>query len=331
MQIDLRTVEIKPLRQTFDHLAERFGDKPATRYQEGTYDIQQTWLYHYRPTWEPDLEIFDERRTRIRMKDWYDFKDPRQYYYGAYTIARAKQQEAADSAFAFAVENGMVEALPERSRELMLQFLVPARHAEWGANMNNMFMSAYGYGTAFEAACNYAAMDRLGIAQQISRIGLALGGEEALHAAKELWLRGASWQPLRRYLEDSFVVKDWFELFVAQNLVLDGLLYPFLYRHLRTLISADGNAFHGLATKFMSDWDSEATRWVDAIVKTAVAESAENKLLVSEWAFDYFGRGTEALAALAVAAFGSDAEAVVGVITDELKARLQKLGIWEGE
>ena len=40
MQIDLRTVSIKPLRNTFDHLVRRFGDKPASRYQEGSYDIQ---------------------------------------------------------------------------------------------------------------------------------------------------------------------------------------------------------------------------------------------------------------------------------------------------
>ena len=29
MEIDLRTVAIKPVRQTFDHIARRFGDKPA--------------------------------------------------------------------------------------------------------------------------------------------------------------------------------------------------------------------------------------------------------------------------------------------------------------
>ena len=41
MQIDLRTVSIKPLRQTFDHVAARIGgDKPASRYQEGTLDLQ---------------------------------------------------------------------------------------------------------------------------------------------------------------------------------------------------------------------------------------------------------------------------------------------------
>ncbi len=30
MEIDLRTVAIKPVRQTFDHIARRFGDKPAS-------------------------------------------------------------------------------------------------------------------------------------------------------------------------------------------------------------------------------------------------------------------------------------------------------------
>jgi phenol/toluene 2-monooxygenase (NADH) P1/A1 len=82
MQIDLRTVSIKPLRNTFAHVAKRLGgDKPATRYQEGTLDIQATHNFHYRPTWDPDHEIFDPRRTQLVMKDWYAFKDPRQFYY----------------------------------------------------------------------------------------------------------------------------------------------------------------------------------------------------------------------------------------------------------
>ena len=53
MQIDLRTVSIEPQRNTFDHLARRFGDKPASRYQEGSYDIQAAENLHYLPTWDP--------------------------------------------------------------------------------------------------------------------------------------------------------------------------------------------------------------------------------------------------------------------------------------
>ena len=327
MQIDLQTINIKPIRQTFDHLAARFGDKPASRYQEGTYDIQQTYLYHYRPTWEPDREIFDERRTTIRMKDWYDFKDPRQYYYGTYTIARAKQHDAADSAFEFALDNGMVDTLPAGSRELILNVLLPMRHLEWGSNMNNTFITAYGYGTAIEAACNYAAMDRLGIAQQISRIGLEVGGEAALDAAKQRWLEAAEWQPLRRVVEHTLVVKDWFELFVAQNLVIDSLVYPFLYTHVEKLAGQDGSAFYGLSTKFMKEWFAETSRWVDAVTKAAVADSAENKALVAGWVKHYTGEVGAAVKALAASVFAGKTESVMDTILSDFQVRLKKLGL----
>ena len=93
MQIDLRTVAIPPQRQTFTHVAARLGaDKPASRYQEATWDVQANANFHYRPTWDPDHEIFDASRTALVMQDWYAFKDPRQYYYSSYVLARARQQ-----------------------------------------------------------------------------------------------------------------------------------------------------------------------------------------------------------------------------------------------
>ena len=72
MQIDLRTVSITPLRQTYQHIAERQGaDKPASRYIEATMDVQPQANFHYRPTWQPEHELFDAGRTRIVMQDWY--------------------------------------------------------------------------------------------------------------------------------------------------------------------------------------------------------------------------------------------------------------------
>ena len=107
MAIDLRTVSITPLRQTFGHLARRMGaDKPASRYMEATMDLQPVENYHYRPTWEPQYEIFDETRTKVTMKDWYALKDPRQYYYGAWTLARGKMQEIAEGDFDLVDEIG---------------------------------------------------------------------------------------------------------------------------------------------------------------------------------------------------------------------------------
>ena len=54
MQIDIRTRNLQPLRHTFAHVARRLGsDKPASRYQEATFDLQPTTSFHYRPLWDP--------------------------------------------------------------------------------------------------------------------------------------------------------------------------------------------------------------------------------------------------------------------------------------
>lgn len=328
MQIDLRTVSIKPLRHTFDHVARRIGgDKPASRYQEGTFDLQATDNFHYRPTWDPDHKLFDATRTALRMKDWYAFKDPRQFYYGTYTLARARQQDTAESNFDFVESRNMVAMLGDDVKQLALDVLLPLRHVAWGGNMNNAYICAYGYGTAITQPCIYQAMDQLGIAQYLTRIGLLLAEPDALDAAKHAWLNASMWQELRRYVEDCFVVKDWFELFVAQNLVLDGLLYPLVYDAFDDHLSFKGATALAMLTQFMGDWYAETAKWVDAQIKTAAAESAENKALVSVWAKQYRDRAAAALAPVAAHALNNKADAVMVELVEQFNVRAGKLGL----
>lgn len=132
MHIDLRTVNIEPLRQTFDHIAARIGpNKPASRYLEGTMDVQAAANYHYRPTWDPEHEIFDATRTAITMKDWYALKDPRQLYYGSYTASRARMQETTEADFEFVETRGLAEVYDETARRTALDFYIPLRHVAW--------------------------------------------------------------------------------------------------------------------------------------------------------------------------------------------------------
>jgi len=327
MQIDLRTVSIKPVRQTFDHIARRFGDKPASRYQEGTYDLQQTDIFQYRPMWEPELQLFDKRRTKVQMKDWYALKDPRQFYYGAYTIARARQQEAAESNFEMIEERGLAEQVPTALKQIALDVLVPMRHVEWAGNMGNSFMCAYGYGTAITQPCLYHAMDHLAVAQYLTHIGLVLDGPDALDAAKNAWMSGALWQPMRRHVENTLVLQDWFEIFVAQNLVLEGLSYPLLYDYLDNEFSSNGGTVISMMTRFMSEWATETSKWVDAQIKVAAAESPENNALISGWLKQYRAPVLEALTPIAKRAFGNKAESVLTEVTDQFNARCAKLGL----
>ena len=89
MSIEIKTATLDPIRQSFANIERRFGEKPASRYQEATYDLQAEVNFHYRPLWQPEYELNDKGRTAIVMNDWYDLKDPRQFYYGTYVQNRA--------------------------------------------------------------------------------------------------------------------------------------------------------------------------------------------------------------------------------------------------
>jgi phenol hydroxylase P1 protein len=126
-------------------------------------------------------------------------------------------------------------------------------------------------------------MDQLGIAQYLTRLGLLLGNQGELEAAKQAWLEAPAWQPLRRYVEDSWVLKDWFELFVAQNVVLDGLLFRWPTRiSRRRAVGQPGRPTVSMLTRFQAEWFADHCKWVDAVIKTAAAESADNKALLSQ-------------------------------------------------
>ena len=328
MNIDLQAREITPLRNTFARVAAYHGDKVASRYQEATLGVQPTANFHYRPTWEPEFELFDTGRTAVKLADWYVLRDPRQYYYANWTMARARQQEAMEANYQFVESRGLIDKMPDALRAKASDVLVPLRHAAWGANMNNCTICSRGYGTAFTAPAMFHAMDALGVAQYLTRLGLALGEPAALEAGKNTWLQDPRWQVLRRLVEDTLVIQDPCELFVAQNLAIDGLLYPLVYGHfVDDHLTVQGGTAVAMLTSFMPEWHAESARWIDAVVKVAAAENADNHSLISSWFQRYADQAQAALAPIAEIALGGAGAPSLQAVRDALTARARKAGL----
>jgi phenol hydroxylase P1 protein len=330
VSLDIKTSAMKPRRQTFSYLARRYGeDRPASRYDEAVMDVQARVNFHYRPLWAPEYELYDPSRTAIEMEDWYALRDPRQLYYATWNIARAGLNQANDRSFAFVEERDMLDALDDEWRAKVLEYLVPFRHVEWGANMNNWFVADYGYGTAITSAAAFCAADRLGMAQILSRIGLALDGNsgDSLDAAKKTWLEAPYWQGVRKAVEDSFVLDDWFETFVAQNVALDGVLHPLVFDVFDAAGQRHGATATSLMTGFMGEWRKDHERWVNAIVKTAAGESEKNAAKLSEWCDAWTKTAAEAARPLAVHVLGEEGGAEVDTLAARLRERMGKQGL----
>ena len=329
MNLDLQARQIQPLRNTFDHVARQIGgDKVATRYQEATLGTQPTANFHYRPTWDPEHQLFDASRSAVVLDDWYVLRDPRQFYYASWTMTRARQQDAMESNYQFVEQRGLVAKMPAAVRAKACEVLMPLRHVAWGGNMNNASIAAYGYGTAFTAPAMFQAMDHLGAAQYLTKLGLALDGPEALDAGKAAWMDAPVWQPLRRLVEDTLVLSDPFELFVAQNLALDGQLYPLVYgSFVDDHLALQGGTAVAMLTAFMPEWHDESARWVDAVAKTAAAASDANRALIAGWARAWADRVTQALLPVAGLALGEAGDTALAAARASLDARLAKAGI----
>jgi phenol hydroxylase P1 protein len=328
--IDLKTLNLEPRRQTFGHIARRFGeDRPASRYEEGMLDLQATAHFHYKPFWEPDKELYDPRRTEIVMADWYDLRDPRQFYYATYNINRAGMRAAAQHNFDFVEKRGMLDSLTPEWKAKVEEYLLPLRHVAWGANMNATQICDRGYGTAVTAPAIFTAGDQLGIAQLIGQIGMDMAGGtgDALDAAKDKWMTAEYWQGLRKLVEDTLVVQDWFQLFVAQNLVIDGLIYPLVYEAFDAEGQKHGGAAISMLTEFMSEWFADHSRWADAVIKVAAKESEANAAKLSEWYAQWRDEAAAALRPLAAHVLGDGGDAAVDGVVETLDARAAKLGL----
>jgi phenol/toluene 2-monooxygenase (NADH) P1/A1 len=328
MTVQIKTIDMEPKRQTFGHIARRLGgDKPATRYQEATLDVQATENFHYKPLYEPEYWHYDPRKTAVVMADWYKPLDPRQFYYATYNISRANMNQAVERAFAFADERGLLAKISPEARNKIEIGLLPLRHLHWGANMNMTEICQRGYGAAVTAPCIFSAGDHLGMAQVVSRIGLALDGQTgvSLDLAKEIWLNDPAWQGVRKLIEDTFVERDWFHLFVAQTLAVNGVVFDLLYKGADAAWK-DAQITIAMLSEFQTDWRADESKWSDSVIKTVAAESAENRALVSQWAAGWIARAIEAARPLSSALLGDDGAAAEAAGEATIK-RARALGL----
>lgn len=304
MQYELKTQVITPLRQTYDHVARRIGpDKPATRYQEGSFDLQPKENFHYRPTWAPDKELYDPAYSRFVLSDPYAYTDPRQYYYTPYVTNRSSLHEAFGQSLDYVDDRGLLGRTPETWKQLVAEGVVPLRHLESGAQMLYSGAARFAYGTTIAQCCAYEGFDRIGNAQLISRVGISFGSQTAtvLKQGKRVWMEAEGLQPMRRMIEELLVVEDWAEGVIGLDL-LDLYLEQLVYRHLDEEAIVGGAGAYSLLAQHVSGWYAEHRKWLDALYKAWLADEEhgeDNRRHLTEAVHTWLPRAQEAMQAFA--------------------------------
>ena len=333
MQYELRYQVLEPKRQTYQNLIDRFGDKPASRYLEATLDVEPRENFHYRPTWAADRELYDERYSALRLTDPYSYTDPRQFYYTPYVTNRASMHDEFGKTLAYLEQRDLLAKLPAGWQAFLGSIVVPLRHFESGAQLVSVAGARFAYGTSLEQCCTFAAFDRVGNAQMLSRVGIAVGagGRDQLTTAKREWIEGEHLQPLRRLIEEIMIVDDWAEGVLAVDLV-DSLVYPMIYRGLDEAALLGGAGAYSLFAQHLTGWFTDQRKWLDALIKAWATDEERGEAnrevlarIVSTWG----PRAEEAAVALASAIDdqipGSDRAAALAEIAESERARWDKV------
>ncbi|WOP19743.1 hypothetical protein [Raineyella sp. LH-20] len=331
MQYELKTQIIEPLRQTFTPLIERYGDKPATRYQEGTIGLQAVENFHYRPTWDSERELYDPDYSALKLTDPYSYTDPRQYYYTPYVTNRAAMHEAFGKTLDYVTDHGLLDRTPQTWQQLIAEVIIPLRHYESGAQMLYSNACRFGYGASITQCCAYEGFDRAGNAQLISRVGIALGAESAavLKTAKAQWIDAPHLQGLREVEEKLLVEQDWAVAVIGLDLV-DELLDALVYRHLDEEAILSGAGAYSLLAQHIGTWWTEHRKWLDPLYKAWLADEQygeANKAAIAAAVTGWLPRAlaaVEPLAARAAELAGTDSVAAVrthaAVVADKFRA-----------
>jgi len=292
MQFELRTQVIEPKRKTFTNLVERYGDRPASRYEEGSIDIQPVENFHYKPLYSASREVYDPEYTTFTLTDPYSFLDPRQLYYAPYVQSRAAMNDAFVKSVEYVEARDLLQKLPAGWDSIVGEILIPLRHWEAGAELVSIEGSRWAYGTTIDQCCTFAAFDRIGNAQNLSRVGIvyAEGHDHALTSAKEKWMSDPALQGLRRLIEETLAGDDWAKKLITVDLA-DRLLFPLMYSHLDEEALVGGAGAYSLLAQHFASWFADQRRWLDHLVKTwfadeqygATNKAAYDDVLATRW------------------------------------------------
>ena len=107
---------------------------------------------------------------------------------------------------------------------------------------------------------------------------------------------------------------------------MDTLNYDIFFNQFEQWLRDNGAQDVAMLMEFMQDWHKDTSRWVDSVLKTAVAESAANKATLEAWISAWRPKVEAALKPLADELLGAQA---LPLAQAELDKRLNKAGLFK--
>ena len=307
-------------RKTFVWLSGR--KRPPSEYEELSTGIQWSGL----PVSETTIGSWRADSTLLST-DWNAFRDPSAMYYRNYVVGQDSVEKQLDAVYALARDADFISGLDPAWREALTVLVGTMSFAQWGMSMAMQHVMRFTLSPTVACAVQLQIMDKLRAAERSIEWYEMLNPDSQPETLFRAWDEVASIQPLHRYIEEVLVEEDWGEVIVATNLVLAGLLEPFLREIYLKGGRAQGDFTTAALGTHLAKDASRQVAWTDAFLAQCSVDDANAKV-INGWVERYLPPAVAAIDALAEAypldGIGPRAAAIART---ECRARLEKVNV----
>jgi toluene monooxygenase system protein E len=286
----------------------------AGRRRLSEYEIVSSGLhYNYPSRFEiadtsPVVRWYRQYRegSRLVVRDWNAFSDPRLTTYRAYTTLQDRGEQVVDGLFDEIDNTDYDRELDEGWVAFLHEHYFPLRFPAHSLEMLAAYVAQMAPSSRITNCAAFQAGDELRRMQRIAYRTAQLaahrpGYDPAEHRAN--WEEGSSLQPLRELIERALVRFDWAEAFVLLNVLIKPRLDRWVNHELAAELGhANGDPVLG-SVHFSLDQDSQWHRkWTRAALHVAIADNPMNRDLVHGWLVEWQPLADTAVDALVTAA-----------------------------
>ncbi|MEW6105543.1 MAG: monooxygenase [Bacillota bacterium] len=299
------TTQRKPAGADFRYL--RPAKRRPTQYEEVTLHTQwdpknfakQGWFSPSsdgRPMWSEDS-------TRLRCRNWWEYRDPAQQWFRPYVDTQAKQEDAIELAVEGAKRAGLFAELTPKWQEILAHYYAAYRYLEYGFFLCFCYVQREALSDVVATPLVFQGLDKDRHAQAIALYGMDL--EEALPGfsdagAQMVWMTDPVYQPSREYVERLLACRDWGEITLASNLSFEPLVATLVTREFLTRFAPH----HGdsVTPVILETVDTDRRRNVAAtveLVRFLLADTPANRSVIEGWLRVWAPRAVRAAQAFA--------------------------------
>jgi toluene monooxygenase system protein E len=267
----------------------------AGRRRLSEYEIVSSDLhYNYPSKFElgdgtPVARWFHEYRegSRLLVRDWAPFADPRQTTYRAYTALQHEREAVVDGLFDEIEESAYDDRLDEKWVSFLHEHYFPLRFPLHGLEMLAAYVGQMAPSSRLTNCAAFQAADELRRLQRVAYRTAQLGNHRPGYDPAEHrvgWEEQASFQPLRELIERALVRYDWGEGFVVLNVVIKPRLDRWINDELAAELGSTNSDPVLRSVHFSLGQDSEWHRhWTVAALRVAIADTPTNSGLIQRW------------------------------------------------